>query len=135
MSHEIAVTLPGLVGAVQTSSAQGRTQHEIMPVPYMILHHMDSLLAERIRVLARERQCPVNDILLQALRNGGLGMLASQQFSESWRNPQMLTALDGHWAASEFGAFQEALQALVQSQPTQFAPENIRFDEFAAGAE
>ena len=100
----------------------------------MILHHMDSLLAERIRVLARERQCPVNDILLQALRNG-LGMLASRQFSESWRNPQMLTALDGHWAASEICAFQEAFQALVQTQPTQFASENIRFDEFAAGAE
>lgn len=100
----------------------------------MILHHVDSLLAERIRVLARERQCSVNDILLQALRNG-LGMSAAQQFSESRRDPQVLSALDGDWEASEVGVFQEALQALAQTHPTQFAPENIRFDKFAGGAE
>jgi hypothetical protein len=100
----------------------------------MVLHHVDSLLAERIRVLARERQCSVNDILLQALRNG-LGISATQQFSESRRDPPVLTVLDGHWEASEMGAFQEALQALALTRPTQFAPENIRFDEFAVGAE
>lgn len=103
-------------------------------MPDMILHHVDSLLAERVRVLARERQCPVNDILLRVLRNG-LGISAAQQFSESRRDAQVLTAHEGHWEASEMGVFQEALQALAQTHPTQFAPENIRCDEFAGGAE
>lgn len=105
----------------------------LTPVPDMIVHHVDSMLAERVRVLARERQCPVNDILLQALRNG-LGISAAQQFSESRRDAPVLT-LDGHWEASEMGVFEEALQALAQTHPTQFAPENIRFDESAGGAE
>ena len=104
-------------------------------MPDMILQHVDSLLVERIRSLARERQCPVNDVMLHALRNG-LGISAAQQFSESLHEPEMLAVLDDHWEAAEQGVFQEALCALVQTQPTQLAPESIRYGEPApSGAE
>jgi hypothetical protein len=100
----------------------------------MILQHVDGLLVERIRALARERQCPVNDVVMLALRNG-LGISAAQQFSESLLGPESLTVLDGHWEAAERGVFQEALCALAQTRPTQLAPESARFDKSAPGAE
>jgi hypothetical protein len=103
-----------------------------MPVPDMVLQYVDSLLAERIKALARERQCTVNDVMLHALRNG-LGISAAQQFSESLRDPDALTRLEGDWEAAERGVFQEALHALAQTRPTQLAPENIRYEE-APGA-
>ncbi|MEO9216249.1 MAG: hypothetical protein ABI227_11440 [Rhodanobacter sp.] len=103
-----------------------------MSVSDIILQHVDSLLIERIKALARDRQCSINDVLLQAVRNG-LGMSGAQQLSETLRDQQ--TALNGHWEDSEQGVFQEALRALAQTHPTQLAPESIRFDGSAAGAE
>ncbi len=100
----------------------------------MIIHYVDGLLAERIAALAKLRQCSVNDVLLDALR-GGLGMSVAQEYSESLRNPNTLRTLDGHWEAAERGAFQEALQALTKTRPTQLAPESIRYDEPDSGAE
>lgn len=103
-------------------------------MPDMILQHVDSLMVERIRALARERQCPVNDILLSALRNG-LGMSAAQQYSESRIEPESLSVLDGHWEMAEQGVFQEALHALAQTLPTQLAPERMRLEGSGRGAE
>jgi hypothetical protein len=103
-------------------------------VPDMILQHVDGLLFERIKALARDRQWSINEVLLYALRNG-LGMSAAQQYSESLRDPQAVSVLEGHWEAAEQGVFQEALHALAQTQATQLAPESIRYDGSAAGAE
>ncbi|HEV7123289.1 MAG TPA: hypothetical protein VGN24_07660 [Rhodanobacter sp.] len=100
----------------------------------MIVHHVDGLLTERIAALAKLRQCSLNDVALDALRSG-LGMSVAQQYSESLRNPNTLAVLEGHWEAAERGAFQEALQALAKTRPTQLAPENIRYDASAPGAE
>ncbi|HJW06545.1 MAG TPA: hypothetical protein VJ527_08670 [Rhodanobacter sp.] len=103
-------------------------------MPDMVLQHVDSLLVERIRSLARDRQCSVNDIMLHALRCG-LGISAAQRCSESLRDPDALAVLDGDWGAAEQGVFQEALRALAQTRPTQLAPENIGYAGGAAGAE
>jgi hypothetical protein len=91
----------------------------------MILQYVDSLMAERIKSLARERQWTVNDVLLHALRNG-LGISAAQQYSEGRLEPGSFGDLEGHWEAHERGVFQEALHALAQTRPTQLAPESIR---------
>lgn len=99
----------------------------------MILQHVDGLLIERIRVLARERQWTVNDVMLHALRNG-LGISAAQEFSESSRDPQALTNLNGQWNVAEVDVFEEALHALARARPTQLAPESIRVDESVGGA-
>ena len=103
-------------------------------MPDMIVHHVDGLLAERVTALAKLRQCSANDVMLDALRSG-LGMSVAQQYSESLRDPHALTVLDGNWEATERGVFQEALQALARTRPTQLAPENIRYDEPDRGAE
>lgn len=103
-------------------------------MPDMILQYVDSLLAERVRSLAKERQCSINDVLLHALRNG-LGISAAQHFSETRRDPEAPTVLDGQWEAAETGAFEAALHALAQTRPTQLAPENIRYGDSRGGAE
>ena len=100
----------------------------------MILQHVDSLLAERIRVLARERQCSTNEVMLKALRNG-LGISAAQEFSETLRDPETLTAIDGYWEDAEQGILHEAMRALAQTPATQFAPESIAYGNRATGAE
>ncbi|HEY0199611.1 MAG TPA: hypothetical protein VGC19_13930 [Rhodanobacter sp.] len=101
-------------------------------MPDLIVQHVEGLLVERIKSLAKERQCSVNDILLLALRNG-LGLSAAQEFSESLRDPQAMTVLSGHWDSEEQVAFQEALQALAKTRPTQLAPESIRAGDSAEG--
>ncbi|EIL98700.1 MULTISPECIES: hypothetical protein [Rhodanobacter] len=103
-------------------------------MPDMVLQHVDSLLVERIRSLARDRQCSINEIMLYALRSG-LGISAAQQFSESLRDPEALTVLEGQWEAAEQGVFQEALRALAQTRPTQLAPESIGYAGRTVGAE
>ncbi len=102
-------------------------------MPEMIVQQVDELLIKRIKLLARERQCSINEVLLDALRYG-LGMSESRQFSESLRD-QALVVLDGHWDAEEQGIFQEAVKALAKTRPTQFAPESIRYAESPPGAE
>jgi hypothetical protein len=100
----------------------------------MIVQHIDSLLVERIKSLAKERQCSVNDVLLSALRNG-LGISAAQEFSESLRDPQVLTVLSGNWDSEEKVVFEEALRALAKTRPTQLAPESVRAGESISDAE
>ncbi|MEO5810894.1 MAG: hypothetical protein ABIU96_01610 [Rhodanobacter sp.] len=110
---------------VQLSPAPG-VQHGATLVPDMIVQHVDAQVVERIKALARHRQCSVNDVLLQALRSG-LGMAGAQQHSENLVDSHELRVLDGHWEAAERGVFQEALQALADTSPTQLAPESIRY--------
>jgi hypothetical protein len=97
-------------------------------VPDMILQHVDSLLVERIKSLARDRQCTINDVLLDTLRRG-LGMSSAEEFSETQRDPQTLMVPGDHWEAEERGVFEEALHALAQTPPTQLAPENTRAED------
>ena len=103
-------------------------------MPKMIVQHVDGLLVERITALARQRQCSVNDVMLQALRQG-LGMSGVQQLSENLRDPGSLRLLDGHWEAAERGVFREALQALTETRPTQLAPESNRYKPLDPEAE
>lgn len=94
-------------------------------MPEITVQHVDELLIERIKALARERRCSVNEVLLDALRRG-LSVAAAQQSTENWRDSPVLGELDGNWEAAERGVFQEALLALAKTRPTQFAPESIR---------
>lgn len=97
----------------------------VLPVPDVIVQHVDSLLVERIKSLASERQCSINDVLLQALRNG-LSISTTAGFRESRRGTEELTVLSGHWDAEEKGAFEQALLALAQAPASQLASENNR---------
>jgi hypothetical protein len=97
-------------------------------VPDLIVQNVDSQLVARIRSLARDRRCSINDVLLYALRRS-LGVSAAGEYSETLCDSQALTLPDVPWEAEERGVFQEALDALARTRPTQWAPENIRDDD------
>jgi hypothetical protein len=95
-------------------------------MPDIMIRHIDRLMAERIKVLAKERQWSVNDVVLQALRHG-LGVSESTGLlAETLRESRDLTASasGGQWDASEQAAFQEAMQALTVARSEQLAPVN-----------
>jgi hypothetical protein len=90
-------------------------------VPDLVVRHIDSLMAERIKTLAKDRHWSINDVVLHALRHG-LGLSAAGQISsETMLDPGSLV-LGGHWDLTEKAIFQEALQALSLARPTQLAP-------------
>lgn len=84
-------------------------------MPDLVIRHVDSLLAERIMVLARERQWSVNEVVLDALRHG-LGMSLPGAATS-----RIFEASEHHWDAQEMAAFQAAMQALAIAQPAPLA--------------
>ena len=100
----------------------------------MVLQYVDGLLVDRIRALAKERRCSVNEVMLKALRTG-LGVSEAQEFSETLRDTDTLDKLEGSWEDAEQGIFREAMRALAQTTATQFAPENIGYGSRLVGAE
>lgn len=86
-------------------------------MPELVLRHIDELMAERIKALAKERHWSINDVVLHALRHG-LGMSAAGQIlTETTLDPGNLV-LSGQWNLTEKAAFQEAVQALSMARPT-----------------
>jgi len=102
-------------------------------VPDLVIRHIDNLMAERIKTLAKERQWSINDVVLHALRHG-LGMASSNVFAETMLDPGDLTTLGGQWDAKEKAAFQEAVQALSMAQPTQLSPSQLALSEEPLGS-
>jgi hypothetical protein len=93
-------------------------------MPDLVIRHIDNLMAERIKSLAKDRQWSINDVVLHALRHG-LGMTESSNlFAETLFDPGA-TVLSGQWDAKEKAVFQEALQALASARAEQLAPENL----------
>ena len=97
-------------------------------MPDLVIRHIDNLMAERIKALAKERQWSINDVVLHALRHG-LGMASTNLFAETMLDPGELTTLAGQWDASEKAAFQEAVLALSRATPTQLAPGQRLLDD------
>ncbi|WP_232823614.1 hypothetical protein [Dyella sp. C9] len=89
-------------------------------MPDLVIRHIDSLMAERIKALAKERQWSINDVVLHALRHG-LGMASPNLFAETMLDPGDLTTLGGQWDAKEKAAFQEAVQALSRAPSSDLA--------------
>ncbi|MEI7035134.1 hypothetical protein [Fulvimonas yonginensis] len=91
-------------------------------MPDLVIRHIDSLMAERIKTLAKDRRWSINDVVLHALRHG-LGLSAAGQISNETLVDAGSLVLGGQWNLSEKAAFQEALHALSLARPTQLAPE------------
>ncbi|MEW5835960.1 MAG: hypothetical protein AB1832_12940 [Pseudomonadota bacterium] len=80
-------------------------------MPDLVVRHIDNLMAERIKALAKARRWSINDVVLHALRHG-LGMSdGGVAFSENLIDADAVV-LSGHWDAAERAAFHEAVQAL-----------------------
>jgi hypothetical protein len=79
-------------------------------------------MAERIKLLAKARQWSINDVVLQALRQG-LGVSENNgMLAENLLEPSDLSFGGGYWDASERAVFQEAMQALAMARSEQLAP-------------
>lgn len=100
----------------------------------LLIRHVDGVLAERIRSLAKERRWSTNEVLLYALRNG-LGLSAAHEYSEFARDDDALKNMGADWEEFERRVFNEAMLALARASPTQFAPETVRTEPSARAAE
>ncbi|GGA32701.1 hypothetical protein [Dyella nitratireducens] len=89
-------------------------------MPDLMIRHIDRLMAERIKLLAKSRQWSINDVVLQALRQG-LGVSESNLLAETALESNDLSFAAGHWNSSERAAFQEAMQALAMARPEQLS--------------
>ena len=87
-------------------------------MPDLVIRQIDSLMAERIKALAKERGWSINDVALNALRRG-LGLSAAGQISSESPVHAGSLVLEAQWNLSEKAAFKEALQALSLARPTQ----------------
>jgi len=87
-------------------------------MPDLVVRHIDNLMAERIKALAKSRRWSINDVVLHALRHG-LGMNdGGAAFSENLIDADAVV-LSGHWDAAERAAFHEAVQALSVAPASQ----------------
>jgi hypothetical protein len=98
-------------------------------MPDILIQHIDTPMAERIKSLAKQRQWSINDVVLNALRHG-LGIHDDNAFGETLLDEGGVV-LSGHWDAAERAVFQEAVRALTVTPETQFAPAWLRKSELA----
>lgn len=80
----------------------------------ILIHEVDEAIAARVRQIAIERNLPVNDVILKALRYAlGLG---GEDLVRSDR--QDIAHLRGTWNSGETAAFREALKAFERVEGT-----------------
>jgi hypothetical protein len=98
-------------------------------MPDLVVRHIDNVMAERIKTLAKDRRWSINDVVLHALKHG-LGLAeGAQPFAETMLDTDTVV-LSGHWDAAERAAFHEAVQALSVAPSSQLAaPAEDTFDE------
>lgn len=93
----------------------------------ILIHDVDEALAERLRQLSIERNLPVNDVIVRALRYA-LGQ-GGEDFAQ--RERRDIAHLRGTWNTNEATAFSEALKAFERVDGTPL----FAGDENAAGAD
>jgi tellurite resistance protein len=98
-------------------------------MPDLVVRHIDNVMAERIKTLAKDRRWSINDVVLHALKHG-LGLAeGAQPFAETMLDTDTVV-LSGHWDAAERAAFHEAVQALSVAPSSQLlAPPDDVFGE------
>ena len=81
----------------------------------ILIREVDDAIAERLRQIAVERNWPVNQVILHALRLA-LGLGGEELIR---RDRQDIAHLRGTWNSGETAAFREALSAFerVEGQP------------------
>ncbi len=101
-------------------------------MPDLVVRHIDHVMAERIKTLAKDRRWSINDVVLHALKHG-LGLAeGALPFAETMLDTDTMV-LSGHWDAAERAAFHEAVQALSVAPSSQLAaPVEDPFGEGAA---
>lgn len=76
-------------------------------MPDILVRNIDEQLAERIKVIAREKQWSINDVILQLLKEG-LGFAGEDIFRREMHD---IAVLAGTWDPKETAAFRSAVEA------------------------
>jgi hypothetical protein len=86
-------------------------------LPDFLLRGIDAAIAERIKILARDRNWSINDVILHLLKQ------ALKLTEEDITTPghQDIAMLGGTWAPDEAAAFRSALEAF-ESLPEDESP-------------
>lgn len=87
-------------------------------MPDIVVRHIDDSMVERIKAVARERKWSINDVIIDAMRNG-LGLDGEKLAGV--REFRSIANLAGTWKADETAAFEEALEALATAPEGQLA--------------
>lgn len=98
----------------------------------MLIRHVDPLLVERLRSLARRREWSINEVLLHVLRRG-LGLEAEAGEGRTVLDDEGIVLHDGSWDDAEEAAFEAALQAFEHAPRAQLAEREAEFPEEPAG--
>ncbi|HSX61036.1 MAG TPA: hypothetical protein VLF18_12605 [Tahibacter sp.] len=75
-------------------------------MPDILVRHIDDILADRIKEIAREHQWSINEAILFALRRG-VGLTGEDMHREL----HDIAMLSGTWESTETAAFRAALEA------------------------
>lgn len=90
-------------------------------MPDILVRHIDAAMAERIKLLARQRQWSLNDVILHALRFG-LGLSGETLGGGGDADdPHNVAHLAGTWGSAEVQAFDDAVAALGEAPDGLFA--------------
>ena len=85
-------------------------------MPDILVRNIEEVVAERIKVIARERQWSINEVILHLLHEG-LGFVAGDEVFH--REMHDIAVLAGTWDQRETAAFRSAVEAFekVDGQP------------------
>jgi hypothetical protein len=90
-------------------------------VPDILVRNIEEVVADRIKMIARERQWTINDVILHLLHEG-LGFVSGD---ESFRREMHdIALLAGAWDARETAAFRSALEAFEKRDEHSLFPED-----------
>ena len=84
-------------------------------MPDILVRNIDNAIAERIKVLARERNWSINEVIVHLLRHG-LGLGGEDLVH---REVHDVAELAGTWKPTESSAFREAVEAFkkIEGKP------------------
>ena len=89
-------------------------------MPDILVRNIEEVVAERIKVIARERKWTINDVILQLLHES-LGFVPED---ESFRRDMHdIAMLAGAWDARETAAFRSAVEAFEKHEEHSLFPD------------
>jgi hypothetical protein len=96
--------------------AQDASSRPAENVPDILVRNIEEIVAERIKMIARERQWTINEVILHLLHEG-LGFAAGDETFR--REMHDIAVLAGTWDQRETAAFRSAVEAFekVEGQP------------------
>ena len=81
-------------------------------MPDILIRNIEEVVAERIKLIARERQWSINEVIIHVLKHG-LGFEGEDIFHREMHD---IAVLAGTWDSRETAAFRSAVEAFERRQ-------------------